>query len=104
MPEAAYYVKIIDKFYYTPTFQFGFACGIMGKTAMTESIAMPGFGLGLQLGAFEFRPSPKFGVSLSLLNLEYIFTCYKEDIIDYKHNAIAFRLGGSSSIGLRYYF
>ena len=104
MPELAYYVRLADNFYYTPSFQFGFACGIAGKTEMTNSFAMPGFGIGLQLGAFEFRPSPKFGVSLSLLNFEYIFTRYKEDFIDYKHSSIGFRLGGSSSIGVRYYF
>ncbi len=104
MPELAYYVRLADNFYYTPSFQFGFACGIAGKTEMTNSFAMPGFGIGLSLGAFEFRPTRKFGVSFSLLSLEYVFTSYKGDYLKYNHNGISFRLGGSSTIGLRYYF
>lgn len=107
MPKMAYYVRLADNFYYTPTLQFGFVCGLTKEMSgcIVETITMPGFGVGLSLAGFEFRPTPKFGITLSLLELNYTYLNYKEnDYATYQNSSIDFRFGGSSTIGLRCYF
>ena len=98
MPNLAYYVRLCDKFYYTPGLSVGFVCGI------SEGISMPGFGLGLSLGSFEFRPIEKLGVSFNVLSFEYALLTYRSDYGNVNMNGIDFRLGATPSIGLKYYF
>lgn len=99
MPNFAYYVRLCDKFYYTPGFEIGFACGV------AKDITMPGFGVGLSLGSFEFRPMQKLAFSVNLLSLNYTFLTYKEKpYIDLKTNNVNFNLGINPSVGLKYYF
>ena len=100
MPNMAYYVRVCDKFYYTPVLQFGFVCGIR------EDISMPGFGLGLSLGSFEFRPTPRLGVSVDLLSLSYAMLSYEDhDLdLDITTRSVNFNFGISPSVGIKYYF
>ena len=98
MPNMAYYVRVCDKFYYTPELQFGFVCGIR------EDISMPGFGLGLSLGSFEFRPTQKFALSVSLLSLQYTLMTYHDNNETLNMSGVNFRFGTTPSVGLKYYF
>ena len=100
LPNIAYYVKVCDNFYYTPGVELGFAAGF------TEGISMPGFGLGVNLGSFEFRPTNKFGLSMNLLSLSYVLLTYKDKDygVSFNSNAVSFNLGISPSIGVKYYF
>lgn len=100
MPNVAYYIKITDKFYYTPGAEIGFVCGVK------EKVAMPGFGVGLSLGSFEFRPTERLGLSVNLLSLEYMLMTYRDKNYDFKlnMNAVNFRLGTTPSVGVKYYF
>lgn len=50
-PSLAYYVRLCDRFYYTPQLAVGFAF------ASTDGTSGYGFDAGLSLGAFEIRPS-----------------------------------------------
>lgn len=77
---------------------FGIA-GIAGG-----GIVMPGFGVGLNLGSFEFRPTNKFGVSINLLSFSYALLTYKDEYFNSKSNAVNFNLGLSPSVGIKYYF
>ena len=95
-PNLAYYVRIMKAFYYTPTLEIGFVCGINGK------VTSPGFGLGLALGSFEFRPTTKFGLSLNLLTFEYSMRTVKGSKENL--NGVSFHLGMSPTLGLKYYF
>jgi len=98
MPNLAYYVRLCDKFYYTPGVELGFVCGI------SEGVSMPGFGVGLSLGCFEFRPTQKFALSVSLLSFDYMLLTYKGDWGKINVSGVEFRLGTTPSIGLKYYF
>ncbi|MBR0339247.1 MAG: outer membrane beta-barrel protein [Alistipes sp.] len=100
MPNIAYYVEICDGFYYTPTLELGLSVSVM------DDIGMPGFGIGLSLGSFEFRPTPKLGVAIDLLSLSYAMLTYEDH--DYDLNittrSVNFDFGVSPSIGIKYYF
>lgn len=100
LPNIAYYVKVCNNFYYTPGLELGFAAGF------TEDISMPGFGLGVNLGSFELRPTEKFGISMNLLSLSYVVLTYndKDYGVRFNTNAVNFNLGISPSIGVKCYF
>ena len=100
LPNIAYYVKVCDNFYYTPGVELGFAAGF------TEDLSMPGFGLGVNLGSFEFRPTNKFGLSMNLLSLSYVLLTYKDKDygVRFNSNGVNFNLGVSPSIGIKCYF
>lgn len=98
MPNMAYYVRICDKFYYTPGLAFGFVCGV------SEGVSMPGFGVGLSLGSFEFRPTQRFALSVSLLSFDYVLMTYRYDDFKLNMSAVNFRLGTTPSVGIKYYF
>lgn len=98
MPNLAYYVEICDKFHYTPGVELGFALAASG------GLVMPGFGVGLNLGSFEFRPTNKFGVSINLLSFSYALLTYKDEYFKSKSSAVNFNLGLSPSVGIKYYF
>lgn len=98
MPNIAYYVELCKNFYYTPGLELGFVCGV------TEGITMPGFGVGLSLGSFEFRPTPKFGFEVNLLSFSYVLLTYNDDYMRFNSNGVVFDLGLNPSVGLKYYF
>lgn len=100
IPNIAYYVKVCDKFYYTPGLELGFVSGF------SEDLSMPGFGLAANLGSFEFRPTNKLGISMNLLSLSYVLLTYnnKDYGVHFNSNGVNFSLGVSPSIGLKYYF
>lgn len=98
MPNMAYYARICDKFYYTPGLQLGFVCGI------SDGVSMPGFGVGLSLGSFEFRPTQKFALSVSLLSFEYVVMTYRYEDFKFNMSGVNFRLGTTPSVGIKYYF
>ena len=99
MPNVAYYIRIMNSFYYTPSIELGFVCGVASGSVL------PGCGLGLSLGSFELRPSSRFGIAFNLLSFEYTMMKYKvgnDQRIGV--NGVNFRLGMTPSIGLKYYF
>lgn len=96
MPNMAYYVKMCDKFYYTPGLKFGFTLAAGG------GYVMPGFGVGVNLGSFEFRPTAKFGCEVNILSFSYALLRYPGEGAGV--NGITFNLGISPSVGLKYYF
>lgn len=89
-PSIAYYVKLVDKFYYVPELTVG------GGLEAFDDEAFGLFQLGLNLFAVEFRPTQHFAVAVSMLNLSY---AQLERV-----NMFNFNLMGSSSVGLRFYF
>lgn len=95
-PNVAYYVKLCNNFYYTPAFEIGFAYG------HSEGLDGVGFGLGLSLAGFEFRPSTHFGLSVNLLSLNYVFLSYPDYGVN--SNGVTFNLGVNPSVGVKYYF
>ena len=95
-PNLAYYIRIMNSFYYTPSLDLGFVCSI------ADQGTSPGFAFGLSLGSFEFRPTTKFGIAVNLLTFEY--NMMKQKGVKEKINAINFRLGVSPTLGLKYYF
>lgn len=94
-PSLSYYVKLCDKFYYIPGLDLAFVYG------NTDGINMPGFGVGLNLGSFEFRPTPHFGFAVNLLSFTYMYFSVEGY---YGINGVNFNLGINPSAGLNYYF
>ena len=95
-PSLAYYAKLCDRFYYTPELGVGFAY------SSSEGISGYGVSAGIALGAFEFRPSKRCGISCNILSLEYAYQSYSDFNIN--SNTVSFQLGISPSIGFKYYF
>ena len=93
-PSLAYYVRLCDRFYYTPQLAVGFAF------ASTDGTSGYGFDAGLSLGAFEIRPSAHIGLSVSLLTLGYSYLSYSGTGV----NGVSFQLGISPTVGFEYYF
>lgn len=93
-PSLAYYVRLCDRFYYTPQLAVGFAF------ASTDGTSGYGFDAGLSLGAFEIRPSSHIGLSIGLLTLDYSYLSYSGTGV----NGVSFQLGISPTVGFKYYF
>ena len=89
-PNIAYYQPIIDRLYYTP--QLGIGGGVCIYSGYEAGI----FTLSLNLAQFEYRPTAKFGISTSLINLSY-------SLID-RTNSFNLGILYSPSIGFHYYF
>ena len=89
-PNIAYYQLIIDRLYYTPQLSIGGGVGIY--SGYEAGI----FTLSLNLAQFEYRPTAKFGISTSLINLNY-------SLID-RTNSFNLGILYSPSIGFHYYF
>ena len=86
MPNAAYYLRIVDKLYYTP----GIAVGA-GFAKGANS-----FNLDVRLGAVEFQPVKNMALSMSVASLTYARM--------HKTDNVAFTFLYSPTIGFRYYF
>ncbi len=86
-PYASYYVKLADKFYYTPTAELDF---IFGNTSLLDTTDMSvrdiigtfGFGIGLKPAAFEYRVSEKIALGLSLGELYFVTASNTQKISD----------------------
>ena len=98
LPTMTYYGRIADNFYYTPTLRVGFVGGF------SSDLNMPGFGLNLDLASFEFRPTPKIGLSFSAFSLTYVVLTHNDSYIKLTNNNFNIQLGGTTSIGFKYYF
>lgn len=95
-PELAYYVRLCDKFYYVPSFGFGFAY------THVADVSGVGFELGLGLGSFEFRPTRHFGLAMNLLTFSYAYQHYGD--LGANGSMVGLKLGINPSVGVRYYF
>lgn len=113
MPNIAYYVRLADKFYYTPNFSIGFGLGTTGKDEYTdESFTMCGLATELQPLAVEFRPTEKFAMSVSLCSLQYAFLSDSntEEAFGQKittkvsGSAFSFDLLANAQVGFKLYF
>lgn len=89
-PNIAYYLPIINGLYYTPQLNIGGGVGIY--SGYVAGI----FTTTLNLASFEYKPTERFGISTSLININY-------NLID-KTNSINFNILYSPSIAFRYYF
>ena len=97
-PSVAYYVRLCDRFYYTPEAGIGFAY------ASAYGANGYGFATGLKFGAFEFRPASHCGISFSLLSLQYTYLSYSSGGYSASGNNVQFDFGVSPTIGFKYYF
>lgn len=93
-PNIAYYTKLAEKLYYTPSLSVCFALGI------ADGISMPGFGVGLNLFSMEFRPTRRFGFTASLGSINYV-ALTKEEITS---STLGVNIGINPSVGFKYYF
>lgn len=91
-PTFAYYVKLVDKLYYTPEFTIG------GGLMASDGYSVGAFTFGLDLFALEFMPSKHVGLSLSLVNMSYVL------LPEVSFSTFHFGLLTSPEIGFRYYF
>jgi len=98
-PNLSYYVRLCDKFYYTPSFEICFLYAHAYKNHI--SVDGFGFGLGLSVVGFEFRPTSHFGMSVNLLSVDYVYEYVDRD---YSANNLTFKLGVNPTVGVKYYF
>ena len=91
-PTFAYYVKLVDKLYYTPEFTIG------GGLAANDGYSVGVFAFDLDLFALEYMPSNHIGLSLSLVNMSYAL------IPEASVSTFHFVLLTSPEVGFRYYF
>lgn len=89
-PSLSYYVRLADKFYYTP--QLAIGGGFVAQSGETTGY----FAMSLSLFAVEFQPAPNWGFAVDLVNLGYNRI--------YEVNIVNFNLFSSPSVGIRYYF
>lgn len=106
-PSVAYYVRLCDRFYYTPEAGIGFAYasayGAVGSVAVGSVANGYGFATGLKFGAFEFRPASHCGISFSLLSLQYTYLSCSSGGYSESGNNVQFDFGVSPTIGFKYY-
>ncbi len=93
-PKFSYYAPLCDKLYYTPTLEIAFAYG------SSENLNMPGFGIGLSCFGLEFRPSKHFGLSASILSVNYVMLSRYGVTI----NNVGLNISASPTVGFKYYF
>ena len=119
-PGFKYYVSIVDDlFYYTPNVYMGFGLNFGStQTSATETVKKENlpfvFGLGVDLVAFEIKPSFNFGSNFSLGGLYYTNETVRyetgsgDSIVRYKSTKNDFKFGFESfltpKIGVKYYF
>lgn len=107
-PNVAYYVRLADKFYYTPNLSLGFGCGSSEYSDgySDEDYSMCGFVTEFQPFAVEFRPTKRFAMSVSLCSLQYTYLSGKIEDLNTKidTSALSFNLLGSAQVGFKLYF
>lgn len=102
-PSVVYYLKLAEKFYYTPQgfIRVGFNHEVDSETNTW------GYGIGLSPLSFEFRPVERWGIGFFCGNLTFQHNRTKFDKNDdskYTSNAFNFALNSSCGIALRYFF
>lgn len=90
MPNAAYYLPIVDKLYYTPQLSVG------GGFGANSGYTAGSFALSLNLASLEYKPVENMAISIGLVNLNYVRM--------EKTNNVGFGFLTSPSVGFRYYF
>lgn len=90
-PTFAYYLELLDNFYFTPEITIG------GGVIVGKDLALGAFSLGINLIGFELRPSKHIGISLNVDNSSYFFL--PKDSSSSMHFAIL----PSVALGFRYY-
>ena len=95
-PNVAYYVKLCDRIYYVPEIGLGFA--------YASFVGSSGVGLAseFKFGAFEYRHSEKWSLSLNLMSLDYTTLSFSGE--NATSNDVAFQLGISPTVGIKFYF
>ena len=88
-PKLSYYARLADKFYYTP------GVSVIGAYVNVGGADTGGVGIGLDLAAFEFRPTPHFGMNINLFSMSAVF-----------NNGFSFSadMMMNTSVSFRYYF
>ncbi|MBQ6690560.1 MAG: hypothetical protein IJN01_02555 [Rikenellaceae bacterium] len=89
-PKLSYYARLADKFYYTP------GVSVVGAYVNVGGADTAGAGLGLDLAAFEFRPTPHFGMNVNLFSMSGIFL---SDEFSFSVDMMM-----NTSVSFRYYF
>ena len=90
-PSFAYYIELLDNFYFTPEITIG------GGFIAGKNLALGAFSLGINLIGFELRPAEHIGISLNIDNTSYLFM--PKDASSSMHFAIL----PSLALGFRYY-
>lgn len=88
-PKFSYYARLADKFYYTP------GVSVFGAYVNVGGADAGDVGIGLDLAAFEFRPTPHFGMNIDLFSMSALF-----------NNGFSFSadMMMNTSVSFRYYF
>ncbi|MBQ9146427.1 MAG: hypothetical protein IJX68_01770 [Rikenellaceae bacterium] len=88
-PKLSYYARLADKFYYTP------GVSVVGAYVNVGGADTGDVGIGLDLAAFEFRPTPHFGMNINLFSMSALF-----------NNGFSFSadMMMNTSVSFRYYF
>lgn len=90
-PSFAYYVELIDNFYYTPEITFG------GGLITSKNLALGAFSVGINLIGFEFKPTKHIGLSVNVDNSSYVFMPKDSS------SSVHFAILPSVAFGFRYY-
>lgn len=88
-PKISYYARLADKFYYTP------GVSVVGAYVNAGGADTGNVGVGLDVAAFEFRPTKHFGMSINLFSLNALFNNGFSLSADMMMN---------TSVSFRYYF
>lgn len=108
-PSLAYYVKLADKFYYTPGLLFGIGCEVDKEDidiSSTKNLTSFVWGVSLNLASFEFQAKPRLGIGLDCASLGF------QSVISHPtgNSSESLSVGefglnlGRVSVHLRYYF
>lgn len=108
-PSISYYVRLADKFYYTPEFRFLAAVGFISNDKTSQysyNLTAAGFDIGLSLLQVEFRPTQHFAMSVSIASLSYTYITGSDFDLGIKANTSAFSINmlRNASVGFKYYF
>ena len=106
-PSVAYFVKLADRFYYTPAVygNIGFGTTVYKKSSgeVLEKVKNTPWGIGLDLVAFEFQINSKCAIAASWASLGYSATSHKDDLLGKEINSSFHYNFGSCSLAFRYY-
>ncbi len=103
-PEAAYYLRLADKFYYTP--ELGLYGGLYADSthsgSTTTTTTWGAFSVGLSLAQVEFRPLGNIAFAVDVMNMGYVYRSRTENDIKRSYGSFNFDL--NASVAVRYYF
>lgn len=99
---ALYVCKLGEKFFYTPNVRLGYgqsdvAVGTEGATAKLNA-----FGVNLNVLAFEFRPTTRWGLTLGFGGLQYSNSKVKD--ADSSTNSFGLNIANTTAVGFKFYF